>query len=127
MIPETSFHIDHVFPRAVFHAKKLKTLGLSEEEIQRLAEFKERLPNLQLLQGADNQSKSAQMPVQWISETYKADDDRKDYISRHISDGVMTDLTGFEAFYQARRQRLRERIVAVLDQPTDAAKVTIGG
>ena len=52
------FHIDHVFPRVVFHANKLKALGLSPEESARLQELKECLPNLQLLQGPDNQSKS---------------------------------------------------------------------
>jgi len=117
------FHIDHVFPRAVFHASKLKALGLSGDDSARLVEIKERLPNLQLLQGPDNQSKSGQMPAQWIAETYKKDEDRKDYISRHLLDGVMTDLKGFEAFYEARRKRLLERIVAVLNRPSGTAEV----
>jgi len=118
------FHIDHVFPRTVFHASKLKALGLSAEDSARIADLKERLPNLQLLQGADNQSKSGQMPAAWIKETHKKDDDRKDYISRHMLDGVMTDLIGFEAFYKSRRQQLLERIVAVLNRPTDAGVST---
>jgi len=118
------FHIDHVFPRAVFHASKLKSLGLSGEDSARLVDFKERLPNLQLLQGPDNQSKSGQMPAQWVAETYKKDEDRKDYISRHMLDGVMTDLKGFEAFYEARRKRLLERIMSALNRPAAAAEVT---
>lgn len=52
---------------------------------------------------------------------YKEEDARKDYISRHMLDGVMTDLKGFEAFYESRRKLLLERIVAVLNRPTDAA------
>ena len=64
------FHIDHVFPRTLFHANKLKALGLSEDEIERLQAIKERLPNLQLLQGSDNQSKSGQMPALWIQRTH---------------------------------------------------------
>jgi hypothetical protein len=82
------FHIDHVFPTAAFHARKLKQLGLSEEDIVRLQDNKDRLPNLQLLQGSDNQSKNDEMPAKWITETYKKDEDRKDYISRHMLDGV---------------------------------------
>jgi hypothetical protein len=116
------FHIDHVFPRTVFHASKLKALGLSVEDAARVVELKERLPNLQLLQGPDNQSKSGQMPAQWIAETYKKDEDGKDYISRHLLDGVMTDLKGFESFYDARRKRLPERIVAVLNRPSGTAE-----
>ncbi len=113
------FHIDHVFPTAVFHARKLKQINLSEDEISRLQDSKDRLPNLQLLQGPDNQSKNDQMPARWIAETYKKDEDRKDYISRHMLDGVMTDLSGFEAFFKGRRNRLLERIVTVLNGPVE--------
>ena len=117
------FHIDHVFPRTVFRANKLKALGFSADDSARLLEIKERLANLQLLQGPDNQSKSGQMPAEWIADTYKKDEDRKDYISRHLLDGVMTDLKGFEAFYEARRKLLLERIVGVLNRPTGTAEV----
>ena len=55
------FHIDHVFPNAVFHARKLKKLGHSDDEVAGLQDRKDRLPNLQLLQGPDNQSKNDQM------------------------------------------------------------------
>jgi hypothetical protein len=113
------FHIDHVFPSAVFHARKLKQLGLSEEEIERLQDNKDRLSNLQLLQGPDNQSKNDQMPAKWIAETYKKEEDRKDYISRYVLDGVMTDLTGFDAFFKGRRGRLLERIESVLNGPAE--------
>lgn len=117
------FHIDHVFPRALFHAKKLKALGLTPDEIERLAELKERLPNLQLLQGPDNQSKNDEPPAQWIARTFKKPDDRKDYIARHLLDGVMTDVKGFETFYNTRRENLRERITTVLNQPATATTV----
>ncbi len=115
------FHIDHVFPRALFHAGKLKNLGFSADDIARLSEMKERLPNLQLLQGPDNQSKNDQPPAEWISDTFKKDEDRKDYIARHLLDGVMTDTKGFEKFYAQRRKSLLERIVAVLNYPAGAA------
>jgi Protein of unknown function DUF262 len=59
------FHIDHVFPRSAFHSRKLRELGLADDDIVRLQEMKDRLPNLQLLQGPDNQSKNDQMPAQW--------------------------------------------------------------
>ena len=54
----------------------------------------------------------------------KKDDDRKDYISRHMLQGVMTDLSGFEAFYESRRKRLLQRIMEVLNPPTDAEKAS---
>jgi hypothetical protein len=81
------FHIDHVFPRAVFHARKLKEVGLTQEDIEHLQELKERLPNLQLLEGPDNQSKQGTMPGKWIMDTYRREDERKDYVFRHMLDG----------------------------------------
>jgi hypothetical protein len=112
------FHIDHVFPTAVFHARKLKQLGLSPQQIEILQDHKDRLPNLQLLQGPDNQSKSSQLPASWIKETYKTDEDRKDYISRYLLDGVMVGLDEFEAFFEKRRKRLIARILIVLNGET---------
>jgi hypothetical protein len=74
------FHIDHIFPTTAFHARKLKQLGFTEEDIAHLQDMKDRLSNLQLLQGADNQSKNGQMPAEWIAETFKKDAERQDYI-----------------------------------------------
>lgn len=121
------FHMDHIFPRAIFHARKLKELGFTEDDIERLQDIKDRLPNLQLLEGPDNQSKQDTMPAEWIKDTYRRDDDRKDYISRHVLDGVMTDLKGFEKFYDQRRARLVEKIVAVLNAPVDMQAVAATG
>jgi hypothetical protein len=120
------FHIDHVFPRAIFHARKLKELGFSEDDTTHLQDIKERLPNLQLLEGPDNQSKQDAMPAEWIKATYPQEDSRKDYISRHTLDGVMTDLKGFEAFYAQRRTRLLEKIVAVLNPPVETPAEAAG-
>ena len=111
------FHIDHIFPRAQFYANKLKALGLATKDVDRLQDLKERLPNLQLLEGPDNQSKSDRMPAQWIAETYTRDEERTGYVSRHMLGDLPMDLSGFEAFYEARRKRLGERIVAVLNRP----------
>ena len=115
------FHIDHVFPTAIFHARRLKQLGLSQEQIEELQDRKDRLPNLQLLQGADNIAKSDQMPAEWILSTYQKTEERQDYISRHLLDGVMVDLTGFHGFYDKRRENLLAKISEVLN--TDSASV----
>jgi hypothetical protein len=109
------FHIDHVFSTTLFHARKLKQLGLSQEQIEIFQDHKDRLPNLQLLQGADNQSKSGQLPASWIKETYKTDGERKDYISRYLLDGVMVGLDQFEIFFEGRRKRMIETISLVLN------------
>jgi len=117
------FHIDHVFPRAAFHANKLKALGLSEDHINRVQCLKDRLSNLQLLEGPDNQSKKDHMPLQWIADNFKEEDNRKDFISRHLLEDLVADLNGFEAFYTERRTRLLEKIARVLNRPTEPGQV----
>jgi len=112
---KNQFHIDHVFPRTAFHAKKMKTLGFSAEESERLGELKERLSNLQLLEGPENQAKSGKMPAGWITEAYPDDTVRKDYIARHMLSGLSNDLHDFENFYDARRKSFLKRITEVLN------------
>ena len=114
------FHIDHIFPRAAFYAQKLKARGLAPGQIAQLQERKERLANLQLLEGPDNQSKKDQFPHIWIQQTYRDADARKDYITRHMLEGVLDGLDGFDQFYGLRRRRLLERINAVLNQASAA-------
>lgn len=117
------FHIDHIFPRSVFYAQKLKARGLDPEQIVQLQERKDRLGNLQLLEGPDNQSKQDQLPSAWIPLTYKDANARMDYISRHMLDGVLERLDGFDQFYEKRRRNLLERIRVVLNQPLNAPAV----
>jgi Protein of unknown function DUF262 len=111
------FHIDHVFPTAAFTSRKLKQFGLSEEQIEILQDRKDRLPNLQLLQGADNQSKNDQMPADWIESTYLNPDDQRDYLSRHLLQGALVGLSDFNGFYDRRRGELLGKISEVLNSP----------
>ena len=46
---------------------------------------------------------------------------------RHMLDGIMTDINGFETFYKSRRKRLLERIVEVLNRPSDTPVPTVIG
>jgi hypothetical protein len=110
------FHIDHVFPRSAFYANRLRALGLSTETIDSWTELKERLPNLQLLAGPDNQSKSGKLPEQWLTETFTGEEPRNQYISQHLLGDPNTDLKDFEVFYTVRRKKLIERINSVLNK-----------
>jgi hypothetical protein len=109
------FHVDHVYPRAAFHAKKLKASGFTQQQVERVQDWKERLPNLQLLGGPENQAKQDTMPEQWIASIYPNFDDRKDYVDRHALVDLSSDLQGFEGFYAKRRARLLERIRAAVN------------
>ena len=107
------FHVDHVFPKSRFTPARLRGLGFSDDESNRLRDFAGRLPNLQLLQGHENLRKRATLPADWL-RNFDTDEARRDYARTHLLGDVPARLDDFESFYEARRQRLKERILVLL-------------
>ena len=108
----SKFHIDHVFPKSRFSWTRLRRAGVPEDDIPGLRDRADRLPNLQLLVDEVNESKSAKLPKEWMDETFGAK--AAEYAERHDLGDVPTDLTGFNAFYEARRDRLLEKLRRLL-------------
>ena len=108
------FHVDHIFPSARFSDRRLKEVGVAEDEIERFRERKDRLANLQLLPGPLNTEKNATMPAEWLSRRYGDDASRRDYEERHLLGDVPESINEFVMFYDARRERLKERIKHLL-------------
>lgn len=121
------FHIDHIYPRALFNARLLKKRGWGADKIARLQALKERLPNLQLLEGALNQSKGQKLPKDWLEEAYPEKNARTDYVMRHMLEGLGSDLDEFEKFFDRRRERLVMHITNVLNEGgmNDDSKATV--
>ncbi|MCY4156365.1 MAG: DUF1524 domain-containing protein [Gammaproteobacteria bacterium] len=107
------FHVDHVFPKSHFSPAKLRDAGLDETDAQQHKDYSDRLPNLQLLEGHKNQQKSAKLPGEWL-RTFTTDEARRHYAATHLLGEVPDGLDGFIGFYEARRERLKERISALL-------------
>ena len=110
------FHIDHIFPAAGFTRRKLLDAGVPEDRVENFMECRDRLGNLQLLQGAMNTEKNAKMPADWLSETYPVDSSRYGYVESHALGDVPTNIAEFDRFFEARRERLKERIGELLGQ-----------
>lgn len=107
------FHIVHVFPTSRFGTRRLRQAGVTEGEIPEFQRRKDCLPNLQLLVEDENESKSDRLPGQWIAETMDADA-ASAYRDRHDLGEIPDDMTGFSAFYEARRDRLRDKLRRLL-------------
>lgn len=110
-------HVDHVFPQALLKHASLRRAGLGEEEIERISrECRDGLANLQLLPGPENIGKSDKLPLEWATRQYPGS-----ALSGYLEQNDMLDLpsepSGFVEFYDARRARLRERLLAVLSRP----------
>ncbi|MCY4594799.1 MAG: DUF262 domain-containing protein [Bryobacterales bacterium] len=108
-LQNSKFHIDHVFPKSRFSAKRLLSADVPENDIPEFQDRANRLPNLQLLVGEANQSKSDTLPHKWMLETFDSEAARA-YAQRHDLGEVPSDMTGFSAFYEARRDRLLRRL-----------------
>lgn len=108
------FHIDHIFPRSRFHRSKLRSKGFTEDKIDELTDSANRLPNLQLLEGHENVQKRAMMPAEWLDST-KSEAERDQYVATHLLGEVPEQMVGFNAFYEARRVQLRDRIIELLN------------
>ena len=108
------FHLDHVFPRARFSVSSLKAAGVSDDKINDFVQCRDRLANLQLLPGAENNEKRAKMPAEWLREKFPDPSKGRGYAENHLLGEVPEDMVGFGNFYEARRTRLKEKIGQLL-------------
>ncbi len=109
---KNKFHIDHIFPKSRFSFRRLRRAGVPEHDIKEYQDRVDRLPNLQLLAGNLNQSKSDMLPGEWTAtfEPRKA----REYAGLHDLGDVPSDITGFNVFYNARRTQLLSRLRRLL-------------
>lgn len=108
------FHVDHIFPQARFTRTKLKGAGVPAEKLEEFILRKDRLANLQLLQGAENIEKRTRMPSEWLSEQYPNATDRQEYQRNHLLGDIPDSIVEFEAFHDTRRALLKESIGKLL-------------
>ena len=88
----------------------MKSANVPDEKIPVFKDFKDRLANLQLLQGALNIEKSATMPAAWLAQTHNNDASRLEYEERHLLGHVPDSIGEFDTFYGERRERLKDTI-----------------
>ena len=112
-VRNNKFHIDHVFSRSRFSSKRLHCAGVPEDDIPVFQDRANRLPNLQLLVGEENEGKSDKLPQQWMVETFGAKG-ATEHAERHDLGEVPADITDFNVFYEARRDRLLRRLRLLL-------------
>jgi len=109
------FHLDHVFPVSQFRQRVLAKAGIPEDEIAGLREKVNLLPNLQLLEGSINVSKSDMLPAQWAVRQFPDATARAAYFARHDLGDMPQSILGFDAFFSARRIRIVAKLRELLD------------
>ncbi len=120
--PGHQFHVDHIFPASRFTIPKLReALGqaihdgtIEDGDFGAFRERANRLGNLQLLRGPENNEKRALMPRDWAMQRYPQESERRSYLRDHLIDSLPDEMTDFPAYYKARRERLKVRIGELL-------------
>ncbi len=101
---QVSFHQDHCHPYAGFETKTLKDLDLNEETIIKWQRKRNLLPNLQFLEGSENESKNKTPLKEWV----KNGNDFK-----YHPNGVSLELKDFDDFFEKRRKLIKDELLEV--------------
>jgi len=112
---DQQFHIDHVFPKSLFNNKELRTRGIPENRWHLWLDQVNDLGNLQLLQGAVNQSKSDQEFESWIKGECTSPADLNSYKQLHMIPDVDLSFENFPEFIEQRTKLMREKLAELLN------------
>lgn len=109
------FHQDHIFPASKFTDKELKKNGVPKDKMKDWQEMKDRLPNLQLMEGSENESKNNTHFDKWLDRKFLDDNDRRKFLDdNYIPRGISYELKNFEDFYEKRKEIIRKKLKEVL-------------
>ena len=106
-LDQWEWHQDHMHPYAKFSDSNLKKLGLTEDQRKDWQEKRNRLPNLQLLEGTENKSKNDADLKVWA--------ENNPGVVKYLPEGVSLDLENFDEFYAKRREMMKEELKKILN------------
>ncbi|MCQ5365977.1 DUF262 domain-containing protein [Anoxybacillus salavatliensis] len=111
---QIKFHQDHVHPYSQFRKNNLKKLGLDERQQNEWIAKRDTIPNLQLLEGVENKSKSNKTFKEWIHEENNISH-IEHYKKVHYIPDVDLDFSNFEQFYNERKKLMKKRFEQVMN------------
>lgn len=114
----SQFHEDHVFPKSRFTSKRLAAAGIVLDDIDDYRTRVDLLPNLQLLGGIPNVEKRDKLPGDWVETAFHDDEKRQVYLDANDLDGLVLTLDQFIETFDARKARMRTRLIHVLGAGT---------
>ncbi|MFP6241622.1 DUF1524 domain-containing protein [Helicobacter pylori] len=103
-----TFHIDHIYPKSKFK-KENKKLN------QDFYGWRDYLFNLQLLEGAENQTKKDKDPEVWLKEEYKNEQAIEEYKKRNYIDPTLKlEWENIKEFREKREEAIITKLKEVL-------------
>lgn len=105
-LSQITFHQDHCHPFISFNTKNLLAIGVNSNCISLWQKKCNRLPNLQFLEGRENESKNKTPLIDWV-----AAGNTFEYCPKNVS----LELKDFEEFYEERRKILKSELKKVFE------------
>jgi hypothetical protein len=105
-----TYHVDHIFPRALFTTKSMTAAGLSPSKQISYMGLMNQVGNLELLLSHENVEKSAMDFQAWLPTRDSS------FRLRHLipQDDCLLSFDRFEEFIKARQALIRERLDKIL-------------
>ena len=111
-LSQVTFHQDHCHPYVGFDNKNIKGLGLSAAKVADWQWKRNLLPNLQFLEGSENESKNKTPLKDWVANG-------NSFEYRPV--GVSLELKDFDAFFEARRILVKKELFKLFGLTYDTA------
>jgi hypothetical protein len=94
----------------------LEKAGFDPAVVEECLQYRDRLANLQLLEGVLNVIKSDSTPAVWLPSIYPDQVQRQAAMDRHDLGSAPADALEFLDFYKNRRERIRQRLADLLSK-----------
>lgn len=110
------FHQDHIHPKSFFGKRKLRELGVADDQIAAYMEEFNSLANLQLLQATQNIEKSDKPFSCWLKESFATQSERDSFLMQnHIKPDESLAFSDFLDFIANRKRALKNQLRSMLD------------
>lgn len=103
-LSQVEFHQDHCHPYTLFDDKNIKKLGLTEDKIKEWQFKRNLIPNLQFLEGKENESKNKTPLSDWV---------KKGNTFEYIPENVSLELSNFDEFFNKRKSLIKNKLLDI--------------
>ncbi|OXS54894.1 uncharacterized protein with ParB-like and HNH nuclease domain [Bacillus sp. V-88] len=117
-LSQINFHQDHIHPASLFTQAKMKKYLIPQGKWEEWMALKDKLPNLQLMEGKENESKNKTPFKEWLNGSSSRGTNVPDKVKfkndNYIPNDLSLEFKEFDSFYEGRKNILREKLKTVL-------------
>ncbi|CEO23154.1 DUF262 domain-containing protein [Paraclostridium sordellii] len=108
---QVKFHQDHIHPASLFTDSKLQSYNIDKSKREDWKEMKDKLANLQIMEGLENKSKNKTPFKEWVNNQSNVSDVYKYKMDNYIDLKVSEEFEYFDMFYNKRREIIKEKLM----------------